>query len=62
MLWVVVVLKDEVPQKPEGFVPIFNSNIIPSTLTKAPVPAEEKQPQSVMLPPPCFTVGMVFLW
>ncbi len=36
--------------------------IIPSTLTKAPVPAEEKQPQSVMLPPPCFTVGMVFLW
>ncbi len=35
--------------------------IIPSTLTKAPVP-EEKQPQSVMLLPPCFTVGMVFLW
>ncbi len=30
--------------------------IIPSTLTKAPVPAEEKQPQSMMLPPPCFTV------
>ncbi|KAI3352523.1 hypothetical protein L3Q82_005468 [Scortum barcoo] len=29
--------------------------IIPSTLTKAPVPAEEKQPQSMMLPPPCFT-------
>ncbi len=36
--------------------------IIPSTLTKAPVPADEKQPQSVMLLPPCFTVGMVFLW
>ncbi len=36
--------------------------IIPSTLTKAPIPAEEKQPQSVMLPPPCFTVGMVFFW
>lgn len=34
--------------------------IIPSTLTKALVPAEEKQPQSMMLPPPCFTVGMVF--
>ncbi len=36
--------------------------IIPSTLTKSPVPAEEKQPRSMMLPPPCFTVGMVFLW
>ncbi len=36
--------------------------IIPSTLTKAPVPAEEKQPQSVMLPPPCITVGMVLFW
>ncbi len=36
--------------------------IIPSTLTKAPVPAKEKQPQSMMLPPPCFTVGMLLLW
>uniref|UniRef100_A0A6Q2Y3K7 dynamin GTPase n=1 Tax=Esox lucius TaxID=8010 RepID=A0A6Q2Y3K7_ESOLU len=34
--------------------------IIPPTLTKAPVPAEEKQPQSMMLPPPCFILVMVF--
>lgn len=26
----------------------------------APVPAGEKQPQSIMLPPPCFTVGLEF--
>ncbi|XP_051536591.1 steroid receptor RNA activator 1 isoform X3 [Myxocyprinus asiaticus] len=31
--------------------------MIHSTFTKAPFPAEEKQPQSIMLPPPCFTVG-----
>ena len=36
--------------------------IIPSSLTKAPVPAEETLPQSIMLPPPCFSVGMVFFW
>ena len=30
-----------------------------SILTMAPGPAEEKQPQSLMLPPPCFTDGMV---
>ena len=29
------------------------------TLTSPPVPAAEKQPHSMMLPPPCFTVGMV---
>lgn len=31
-----------------------------STLNRAPVPAEETQNQSVMLPPPCFAVRMVF--
>lgn len=36
--------------------------IMPSTLTKALVPAEEKQSQSIILPPTCFTVGMVFFW
>ena len=32
----------------------------PSVLTSLPVPAAEKQPQSMMLPPPCFNIGMVF--
>ncbi|KAL4008967.1 hypothetical protein ACER0C_002819 [Sarotherodon galilaeus] len=34
-------------------------SIFPSTLTSFPVPAEEKHPQSMMLPPPYLTVGMV---
>ena len=34
-------------------------SIFPSTLTSFPVPAEEKHPHHMMLPPPCFTVGMV---
>ena len=34
-------------------------SILPSTLTSFPVPAEEKHPHSMRLPPPCFTVGMV---
>ncbi len=33
--------------------------IFPSILTSLPVPAAEKHPHSMMLPPPCFTVGMV---
>ena len=33
--------------------------IFPSTLTSLLVPAAEKHPHSLMLPPPCFTVGMV---
>ena len=33
--------------------------IFPSMLTSLPVPAAEKHPHSMMLPPPCFTVGMV---
>ena len=34
--------------------------MIPSTFVSSPVPLEAKQPQSIMLPTPCFTVGMVF--
>lgn len=34
--------------------------IIPSTLTHASVPAGKKPSQSLMLPPPCFIVQMVF--
>lgn len=33
-----------------------------STLIKAPVPTEEKQSYSMMLSPPCFTIGMMFFW
>ncbi|XP_051951468.1 dihydroxyacetone phosphate acyltransferase isoform X2 [Xyrauchen texanus] len=33
--------------------------IFPSILTSLPVPAAEKHPHSMMLPPPCFTVGIV---
>ena len=32
--------------------------IVSSILTSLPVPAAEKQPHSMMLPPPCFTGGM----
>jgi len=35
--------------------------ILPSTRVSFPVPFAEKQPQSMMFPPPCFTVFMVFL-
>ncbi len=31
----------------------------PSSLITSPVPAAEKHPRCMMLPPPCFTVGMV---
>lgn len=34
---------------------------MPFTLCKAPVPLAAKQPHSIILPPPCLTVGMVFL-
>ena len=33
--------------------------IFPLILTSLSVPAAEKHPHSMMLPPPCFTVGMV---
>ncbi len=36
-------------------------SILPSIRYSRPVPFEEKHPQSMMFPPPCFTVGMMFL-
>lgn len=33
--------------------------MISFTLTKVPVPTEEKQSQRMMLPPPCFTMSIV---
>ena len=35
--------------------------ILPSIQWSHPVPLAEKHPQSIRFPPPCFTVGMVFL-
>jgi hypothetical protein len=35
----------------------FAPFIFPSFQTSLPVPATEKHPQSMMLPPPCVTVG-----
>ena len=32
-----------------------------STLLKVPTPAKEKHPHKMMMPPPYFTVGMVFV-
>src|SRR4029434_4058567 len=34
-------------------------SIVPSMQWSRPVPLAEKQPQSIMFPPPCLTVGMV---
>lgn len=49
----------------EGFVSNKSLNvawfIFPSILTSAPYPTEEKQPQSITLPPPCSAVDMAFL-
>ena len=39
----------------------FAPFLFPSILTSLPVPAAEKHPHSMMLPPPCFTVGMVLV-
>src|SRR4029434_3898720 len=36
-------------------------SIVPSMQWSRPVPLAEKQPQSIMFPPPCLTVGMLFL-
>ena len=37
----------------------FAPFIFPSILTSLPVPAIEKHPHSMMLPLPCFPIGMV---
>src|SRR4029434_1821588 len=34
-------------------------SIVPSMQCSRPLPLAEKQPQSIMFPPPCLTVGMV---
>ena len=65
MLRLIVLLEGEPP--PQSLQNRFSSKIVlylapsifPSTQTSFPVPAEEKHPHSMMLPPPCFTVGMV---
>src|SRR4029434_1411822 len=36
-------------------------SIVPSMQLSRPVPLAEKQPQSIMFPPPYLTVGIVFL-
>lgn len=67
MLWVIVMLKDEVPLHLKfsyRSLKVLCSHwivftIISSSATKAPVPDEEKQPQSIIVPPPCFTAGTV---
>ena len=41
---------------------LYIAAIFPSILTSLPVPGTEKHPHSMMLPPPCFTVGMVLPW
>lgn len=78
VFWVIAVLKNEVPL----YFQLSNRKLkvlcqqwlvfgtVYSPLPPAPVPAELKLPQGIMLPPPCFTVGMVsfsrcallFLW
>ncbi|KAK3575155.1 hypothetical protein QTP86_020941 [Hemibagrus guttatus] len=37
-------------------------SFFPSAQTSFPVPAEEKHPHNLMLPPPCFTMGMANDW
>ncbi|MBN3314641.1 RPR1B protein, partial [Atractosteus spatula] len=39
----------------------FAPSILPSVLTRCPVPADEKQPYSMMLPPPGFTVDLLVI-
>ncbi len=40
-------------------IPVLGRIHLPSIATSRPVPAAEKHPHSMMLPPPCFTVGTV---
>lgn len=37
----------------------FKLSIIPYVFTRAPVPTEKKEPNHIMLPPPCFILGMI---
>ena len=66
-LMVVVLLEGEPPARSERSRSRFSSTItlyfapfiFTLILTSLPVPTAEKHPHSMMLPPPCFTVGMV---
>ena len=40
----------------------FAAFILPSTFTRLPAPAAKEHPHSMMLPPPCFTMGTACLW
>lgn len=42
------------------FAPCLHPSIFPSALSSFPFPAGEKCAHSMMLPPPCFTAGIVF--
>ena len=71
MFWVIVMLEDpskthfqcshwgkEVVGQNFRYMTPF---ILPSIRWSRPVPLAEKHPKSIMFPPPCFKVGMVFL-
>ena len=38
-----------------------NRSMIPSTRCNGPTPSREKHPHTIMFPPPCFTVGNMYL-
>ena len=69
VLWVVVVLEDpasthlQCSDRGRGLFPKISQYTAPVILSLTqctrPVPCADKHPQSMMLPPPCFTVGMV---
>ena len=57
MFWVIVILEDSSTSHFQC------SHWVKEVVTQPsrPVPLAEKHPQSIRFPPPCFTVGMVFL-
>ncbi len=72
---IIVMLKDPATQRPSSFIfnaladakrfslkisRYMAPFILSFTQISRPGPFAEKQPQSMMFPPPCFTVGMVF--
>ena len=67
VLRVVVLLEGEPSPQPEVlnaleqvfFSVLCSIHLFPSILTSLPVTAADKHTHSMMLPPPCFTVGMV---
>lgn len=57
-IYPVVLLKDE-PSALSRFSSRMSTFIFSSIMTSLPLPATEKHPHSMMLSPPCFTVGLV---